>query len=383
VVVDGTHRVRSPQQTWEWIEPKLHLAGITRIADVTWLDEIGIPVFQAIRPNSRNLSVSQGKGISLALARASAAMEAMELWHAEHPAPSGACRESTVREMEQTVGYQVRDLALARRHYLNADTRLRWRQVSRVDGQGDSFIPADLIRLDYRFDPRWSPPLFAPSSNGLASGNVLAEALLHGMYEVVERDAVWRARPQQLHLVDIETIENAQLSALTDRFRAAKVRVAARLVVNRYQIPTFVVHIWSDAVPVVCAGAGTHLDARVALSRALTEAAQSRVALISGARDDIGKSAYREIRAAESAPSSEAPGLLERDTAAVAFSDVESACVQDIDAEVALVASRIRQAAGHDPLYADLTRTDVGVPVVHVVVPGAQRSGTTGDGLDR
>jgi ribosomal protein S12 methylthiotransferase accessory factor len=174
VVLEGTHRVRTPEQTWEWIRPKLGRAGITRVADVTWLDEIGIPVFQAVRPNSLSVSVSQGKGISAAL-------------------------------------------ALARRHYLSADTRLRWCRVSRVDGGDHSFIPADLIRLDHRFGGRWSPPLFTAGSDGLASGNILAEALIHGMYEVVERDAVARAEPDDLRPVDLATIEDVQLSALLDR----------------------------------------------------------------------------------------------------------------------------------------------------------------------
>src|SRR5690242_2091930 len=81
--VDGTHRVCTPEETWRRIQPALAAAGVTRVADVTGLDHLGIPVFQAIRPASRNLSVSQGKGLSAAAARVSAAMEALELWHAE------------------------------------------------------------------------------------------------------------------------------------------------------------------------------------------------------------------------------------------------------------------------------------------------------------
>jgi ribosomal protein S12 methylthiotransferase accessory factor len=79
----GTHRVCSPEETWERIQPAFGPAGLTRVADVTRLDVIGIPVFQAVRPRSRNLSVSQGKGATPMAARVSAAMEALELWHAE------------------------------------------------------------------------------------------------------------------------------------------------------------------------------------------------------------------------------------------------------------------------------------------------------------
>ena len=57
--------------------------GISRLADVTGLDRIGIPVVMACRPNARSLAVSQGKGLDRDAARASALMEAIELYHAE------------------------------------------------------------------------------------------------------------------------------------------------------------------------------------------------------------------------------------------------------------------------------------------------------------
>ena len=58
--------------------------GITRVANVTGLDRVGIPVVMVVRPNSRSVAVSQGKGLTVAAAKASGVMEAAELWHAEH-----------------------------------------------------------------------------------------------------------------------------------------------------------------------------------------------------------------------------------------------------------------------------------------------------------
>src|SRR5438067_3685442 len=79
----GTHRSASLNDTLKRV---LHLApvmGITRVANVTGLDSVGIPVVMVCRPNSRSVAVSQGKGIDLASARASGLMEAAELYHAE------------------------------------------------------------------------------------------------------------------------------------------------------------------------------------------------------------------------------------------------------------------------------------------------------------
>lgn len=58
--------------------------GITRVADVTGLDRIGIPVVMVCRPNARSLAVSQGKGIDIEAATVSGLMESVELYHAEH-----------------------------------------------------------------------------------------------------------------------------------------------------------------------------------------------------------------------------------------------------------------------------------------------------------
>src|SRR5437879_1103477 len=81
---DGTHRVVDPTTTLSRVMPHASRMGITRIAVLTGLDVIGIPVAAAYRPNSRSISVHQGKGSTLAAAKASAVMEAAESFHAEN-----------------------------------------------------------------------------------------------------------------------------------------------------------------------------------------------------------------------------------------------------------------------------------------------------------
>ena len=68
-------------------------AGVSRLAEVTDLDLIGIPVFQAIRPAGLSLSVHQGKGVTREAAMIGALMEALECDHAEQPV--GEPRETT------------------------------------------------------------------------------------------------------------------------------------------------------------------------------------------------------------------------------------------------------------------------------------------------
>lgn len=79
----GTHRLISPEQTFERMRRLTSVMGITRIGNVTGLDTIGVPVVMVCRPNSRSIAVAQGKGLTLAAAKASGLMEAMEGYHAE------------------------------------------------------------------------------------------------------------------------------------------------------------------------------------------------------------------------------------------------------------------------------------------------------------
>ncbi|MBA9006312.1 YcaO-like family protein [Thermomonospora cellulosilytica] len=363
----GTHRVRPAEETWEWIRPILPRCGITRVADVTWLDEIGIPVFQAVRPNARTLSVSQGKGATAMLARVSAAMEAVELWHAEHPRVP--VTTATVEEIEGELGYPLDALPLAPRHFVGPDCRFGWYPAARIDGAGTSYLPSSLLHLDSCVTGRWTPAAFRATSNGLASGNVLDEALLHGLYEVVERDAAARARRHGTgRPLDLSTVHDPTARMLLERLTSAGIHVTARFLPSPFGIPTFDAVITSSMFPVPFGGVGTHLDAGIALCRALTEAAQSRATAIAGTRDDLGQTPYREAHFSlvNRSPSPPLPG---RD--AVDFASVVSAPLPDVRQEVVHVARRIESVMGHPPLYVDLTRPELGIPVAHVVCPGA------------
>src|SRR3989442_3209074 len=71
----GTIRHCTPQETLAPVRPPFPMFGITRLAHVTGLDRIGIPVWLCIRPNARCLSGSQGKRLDDDLARVSAVPE--------------------------------------------------------------------------------------------------------------------------------------------------------------------------------------------------------------------------------------------------------------------------------------------------------------------
>jgi ribosomal protein S12 methylthiotransferase accessory factor len=167
-----------------------------------------------------------------------------------------------------------------------------------------------------------------------------------------------------------ESIVDAGPGMLMERFRAAGVEVDITSLDNAYGIPTFKVAIWSGAFPRIFKGIGTHLDAAVALSRALTEAAQSRATAIAGARDDIGRLTYVEGTAFGMRRSAAGTVPGQHGFPPVPFDSISSLRLPDTDAELVLVTRLIHEVTGHPPLYVDLTRTDIAIPVAHVVCPG-------------
>src|SRR5205823_9306186 len=99
----GTHRTADPGETLARVRPHAARMGITRLGNITGLDRIGIPVAIAVRPNSRSVSVSQGKGYDLPQAMASALMEACEGFHAEEIGPCQHAMYSNLAQSETVV----------------------------------------------------------------------------------------------------------------------------------------------------------------------------------------------------------------------------------------------------------------------------------------
>lgn len=285
VVTAGTHRVCTPEQTWSRIVPLLPRAGITRLADVTWLDDIGIPVYQAIRPKSRSLSVSQGKGITAELAKVSAVMESIESWSAEHVPASVQQAQAHSLALPYDVG------ALARQGYasLARTIRLDWCAARDLCTGVTTHVPIGVVSLDWQLEDTWSVAPFFSDSNGLASGNTIEEATLHGLCELLEREALatndrWR--------IDAQSITGEYAKSLLQLLIDAGNDIEVDWLRNEFGIPAFAATLQTDSFPVPCLGYGAHLDADVALCRALSEAAQSRATVISGARDDVSAAVY-------------------------------------------------------------------------------------------
>ena len=292
---DGSHRVRHPEQTWAAIRPLLTSYGITRVADVTGLDDIGIPVTMAVRPLSRTLSVAQGKGATLDAARVSGAMEAIEAWHGERAVPHPIVR-APARDMG--LPYPVTALESHPGSLVTSRTVLDWITARSALDASPVPVPVSCVRLGREVHGQWRLHLPSASTNGLASGNTRAEAVAHALGELIERDVVSDladpGREYRPQLLDPASVNDARCAALVERVRQTGAWLELWHLPNRFGVPVIACYLWREDHPaLLVSGSGAHLDPHVALSRAITEAVQSRLTQITGSREDIHPSAYR------------------------------------------------------------------------------------------
>jgi ribosomal protein S12 methylthiotransferase accessory factor len=377
--------------------------GVTRLADITGLDRIGIPVFTAVVPKSDDtITVYNGKGASTIDARAGALMEAIErqtALYADVELVTGSYNDLRTRAIPVT------DPCLFNQK-LNADydtgKPYTWLYGYDLIGKETVLVPAILGGFGPRFAGGLSPyPTY--SSNGLASGNCLEEAICHGLCELVERDAWslaelrsqwirWAEREASLGLDaaaagvdDCDAYPLIDLSAavwpiadLMEKFALAGLRPVVRDISSEFDVCCVIASVVDDCLPgfpQVHSGLGAHPNARIAVVRALTELAQSRAVDIQGMREDL-------------LPSKAAPQTHDRHTRRVStiehnrwmlrdegrrrrFADVRSVEHDDIADDIRMILSSLSREGIERAIVVDLTEPG-GVSVVRVIVPGLE-----------
>jgi ribosomal protein S12 methylthiotransferase accessory factor len=274
--------------------------GITRLARHTGLDQVGIPVWCAYTPNARSIVVAQGKGLSDDDAKVSAVMEALERAVAGKPAIDTV--RTSARQLQQSGRKVDRLNCLIGLH--KSDLRpgevVEWALGRELLAQTEIYVPFEAAILDRSRDCR-----FWMSSDGLASGNTLEEATFHGILERIERDAhvLWQVGDDRYsRCIDPRGFADPALDQLMAKIEAAGLALRLFDMTSDIDLPCFTAllgpaSVHSDAnlrFVEVTGGSGAHpLPVRAAI-RAITEAAQSRLTYISGARDDISPETFRK-----------------------------------------------------------------------------------------
>lgn len=288
IALSSSLRTRTAEETCDHASRLMGRLGISRVTDITRLDKLGLPVHASVRPRGQALRVHAGKGLRTAESRAGALMEALE-FSAADPRRNPAGRPMTAGDLQASWNGAFRfiDLAPRRDAPVQSDTEMPVLDCEDLANGSTAALPTELLFVS-DLQPA-APPAFGSNTNGVTSGNTLDEATLHGILEVLERDAL--SFEQARHAS--RRVEDASLPApfldMALQWRRRGVQLVVREVPNAAGLPCFTAHLVERDSPDVnlCAGTGLHLHRDIALARAVCEAAQSRLTTLHGGRDDI------------------------------------------------------------------------------------------------
>ncbi len=421
-------RVKPISDTLAEIIPVTNKIGITRISDITYMDRLYIPNYSAVLPGTDDLFwVYSGKGTTKLHAKAGALMEAIERYSSFGNTSDRNFVQGTYLHLSKIynkVLHPAEVVEPVNDRFSDKESILDFLVGFDLLNNEEVLVPAEIAL--YRYFPR-DPAISVFSlthTNGLASGNVLEEAVCHALCEVIERDAVsiadlcascipynildkiWESlkygHPEARVACEDRFIDDSSIFAEIDISEIAKEFEAIKRLVRRFTsagislliknitqkeigIPTFVaasVEWISHDYGYFAKGFGAHPDSRIALIRAITEASQTRAVNIHGARDDLKKISYKEndeiykrkwqfMRTA-STSKKHGNSTCDKNNNIIKFSEIQTFTNDDILNDIKLIISRLKNAGIKRVIIVDLTNPEINIPVVRAIVPGLE-----------
>jgi len=401
-------RIKPVEETIKTILPVSSNIGITRLADITNMDILGIPNFSAVLPGTEDyIWVYSGKGPTRMDAKASALMESIERYSSLPSGNRNKMIQGSYKEVSK-VSKILHPSNVVEPMILEYDDEMIMDFLSGYDLVNNDriLIPAPLALFRYSPKPPAINPFAYHHTNGLASGNVLEEAICHSLCELIERDATSLAelnasalpynflRTMTKYLsdngleidpvdgtefvdddskypdVDISNIDFKPISNLVKKFNDAKIPLIIKDITSPIGVPTFnasSIEWITEDYGYLAEGHGTHPDARIALLRAITEVSQTRAANIQGARDDLRKISYGNSNSDE-----KKTWQFMKSKNTIQFSEIKSFIADDILDDINFILSRLVSNGLKQVIVVDLTNPQIMIPVVRTIVPGLE-----------
>lgn len=416
------------EDTLNKIKPICTKMGITRISDISLMDRLYIPNYSAVLPGTEDsFWVYSGKGPTKSYAKASALMEAIERYSSFPSTYPGRYTKGSYLELSNSYNKVLHpdEVVEPVRQEFNEETSI----MDFIPGfdllnNEEVLVPAEIALYRYSSTPPAVCVFPVSHTNGLASGNVLEEAICHALCEVIERDAVSIADlcsstiPYHILLKIVESLKteeigghfmahiplgntfvddprifpDIEISEIIDAVKPIKQLIKQ---FNNAGIPLLIKDITQKdiGIPTILAscvewithdygyfakGFAAHPDVRIALMRALTEVSQTRAVNIHGARDDLKKIRYRQDddiyrRKWQFMPAaSTSPRTIDNRGCTIKISEMNTHVNQDILEDINFVLSRLKKGGLKRAIIVDLTNPDIGIPVVRVIVPGLE-----------
>jgi ribosomal protein S12 methylthiotransferase accessory factor len=324
-----------------------------------------------------SLCVNAGKGVRPIEAQVGAFMEAIEFAVAE---PAVAQLPITAMRMQDVIDGATRPEAILDfcpivRATFDPAAELACVEAAELMNQQVTWVPAELVLLPYVGETGTGK--FGSHSNGLASGNTIGEATLHGVLEIIERDARSfnnvRDRSVRIDHSTLPSIGQELVSAA----EAAGLQVCIRALPNDFGFAVFEALLWDPFARTPAfmnGGYGCHLSRDVALVRAITEAIQSRLSWIHGGRDDLAEAAQKRSKRSRSDLAQEAAQRFSILVNWASVRDYDSVIdsangIHSVDAALALTFERLAAAGVRHICRVDLSKPAAPLHVVRVIVP--------------
>jgi ribosomal protein S12 methylthiotransferase accessory factor len=406
---DGGHRTCSPQQTLERFGH--HVSPITGAVPMLERDGSGngdgvMHVYLSgynssrrahsllgLRADLRNSNC--GKGTTDAQAKASALCEGLERYsgnfHGDEPR-----RRARLADLEgagiapnscllfSDKQYRERDVWNAAGHRFDAvplpfdpQAEIDWTPVWSLSRQAVRYLPAAYCWFNY---PQPADQAFCHGcSNGNAAGNTIAEAILQGFLELVERDSValWWYNRVRRPGIDLSSFNEPYLGQLEDFLNDHHRNLWALDVTSDLGVPAVVavskrIDGGLGGPEQIMFGLGAHLDPRIALLRAVTELNQMLGPLLNIPAADPAASQLTDKQTLDwlrTATLANQPYLEPLDAPQRRAPDWAPCRSDDLKDDV-LFCQALAERLGSELLVLDQTRSEIGLPVVKVIVPG-------------
>ncbi|HEY7081191.1 MAG TPA: YcaO-like family protein [Nitrososphaeraceae archaeon] len=420
---DPLNRVKSTQETLSYIGPISEKIGVTRVSEITFMDRLYIPNYSVVLPGTEDrIWVYNGKGTTRDDAKVSALMEAIERHSALPSIYNKRIVRGTYSELSNSYGRVLHPAEVVEpvcSQYDEKRTIMDFLPAFDLMNDEDVLVPAQLAL--YGYSPKYPSVSIFPyfHTNGLASGNILEEAICHALCELIERDAVSiadlctstipfnilekiRESLEETRMSDVVNIENKfvddmsiypdvdslelvtqfkEMKRLIDRFTFCNIPLFLKDITQKdIGIPTFMASSVEWITPdygYFAKGYGTHPDSRIASARAITELSQTRAANIHGARDDLKKIRYNlndELykRRWQFVLTKSAKNRKYSENKTVKMNEIKTFVNNDILEDINFILSRLKKAGLKRAIIVDLTNPIIGIPVVRAIIPGLE-----------
>ena len=369
-------RAVMPEETLKRAVPLLEKAGMHPLEDITGRDDVGIPVFSVYRDKTAKGTFGNynGKGATREQAMASAVMESLERYCTELRDTDEIIYGTYDQAIQHGLAINPPDLILPERvmPYIE-EANVAWVEGFEMFRGQPIWVPA--CEAFYPYYPDGDTQLYRFHTNGIAAGNTMEEAILHALFELIERDAWSIAEFNEYADADVIVDDPDSVPGqLLQKFSEKGIEIHLKDLTSDIGIPTIGAAA-DDTVSkdpeMLTIGVGTHLDPNIAAIRAITEVAQSRAthnhgikvsAEIQRKTQDMGYEKIKAINRVWYSPSKKK----------VKLSDMPNGATEYVLDDIEKVLQRLMECGFNCVAGVDFTRPEIGVPVVSMVVPGRE-----------